>query len=143
MAEFWRSRICSRRLPCVGKRLTCPRCTASNDYEVPANEVTATLRQVACRACGHRFGYGFKPEYVTETEPEPRERSHAEPYDSSLEVANAKERLKRHVMQHREYHDRDRDVLLLHLIDMTYHLEQELAAIKRALDVIIKRGAKP
>lgn len=127
----------------MGKRLTCPRCGVGNEYDVPPNEVTATLRQVACRACGHRFGYGFKAEYVTEAEPEPRERSQPEPYDSSTEVASAKERLERHVMQHREYHDRDRDVLLLHLIDMTYHLDQALGGVKRALDVLIKRGVKP
>ena len=124
----------------MGKRLTCPRCGVANEYDVPANEVTATLRQVACRACGHRFGYGFKPEYVTEAEPEIRERSPAEPYDSSVEGVNAKARLERHVMQHREYHDRDRDVLLLHLIDMTYHLDHELGSIKRILDVLVKRG---
>jgi len=124
----------------VDKRLTCPRCGASNEYEVPANEVTATLRKVPCRACGHRFGYGFKPEYVTEAEPEPREERRAnEPYDSSVEVVIAKERLERHVMQHRDYHDRDRDVLLLHLVDMAAHLDHELASIKRAIDVFAKR----
>ena len=125
----------------MGKRLTCPRCNAENDYDVPAHEITAPLREVRCRACGHRFNYGFKPEYVTEAEREPREeRSPNEPYDSSVEAVIAKERLTRRVMQHREYHDRDRDVLLLHLIDMSDHLDHELAAIKRALDVFVKRG---
>ena len=125
----------------MGKRLTCPRCGASNEYEVPANEVTATLRQVPCRACGHRFGYGFKPEYVTEAEPEPREERRVdEPYDSSVEGVIAKERLERLVMQHRDYHDRDRDVLLLRLVDMADHLDTELAAIKRAIDVFAKRS---
>jgi hypothetical protein len=125
----------------MGKRLTCPRCGASNKCDVPANGVTATLRPVPCRACGHRFNYGFKPEYVTEAEPEPhQERSPEEPYDSSVEAVIAKERLTRHVMQHREYHDRDRDVLLLHLLDMADHLDNELAAIKRVLDVLTKRG---
>lgn len=124
-----------------GKRLTCPRCGGGNEYDVPANEVTATLRQVPCRACGHRFNYGFKPEYVTEAEPEPREERRAdEPYDSSAAAVIARERLTRHLMQHRDYHDRDRDVLLLHLIDMADHLDHELAAIKRMLDVFIKRG---
>lgn len=124
-----------------GKRLTCPRCGSSNEYDVPANEVTATLRPIPCRACGHRFDYGFRPEYVTEAEPEPREeRSPHEPYDSAVEALHAKERLTRHVMQYRDYHDRDRDVLLLSLIDMIDHLDHELAAIKRTLDVLTKRG---
>ena len=119
----------------------CTRCGGSGEYDVPANEVTATLREVACRACGHRFGYGFKPEYVTESEPEFREeRVEQQPYDSSVDTAVARERLTRHVMQHREYHDRDRDVLLLHLLDMADHLDGELAAIRRAIDVFAKRG---
>ena len=122
----------------------CPRCAVSNEYEVPANEVTATLQQIPCRACGHRFDYGFKPEYVTEAEADLREdRSHDELYDSSVEAVIAKERLTRHVMQHREYHDRDRDVLLLHLLDMADHLDHELSSIKRVLNVLVKRGAKP
>lgn len=128
----------------MGKRLACPRCGVSNDYDVPANEVTATLREVVCRSCGHRFGYGFKPEYVTEAEAPPQEPRELTPYDSAIEVVRAKERLERHVMQHREYHDRDRDVLLLHLIDMMErmpdHVDHELGAIKRMLDVIIKRS---
>ena len=125
----------------MGKRLTCPRCGASNEYEVPANEVTAALRQVPCRGCGHRFNYGFKPEYVTEAEaPSCEERRADEPYDSAVEVMNARARLERHVMQHRDYHDRDRDVLLLRLVDMSDHLDTELAAIKRAIDVFTKRG---
>ena len=125
----------------MGKRLTCPRCGVGNEYDVPANEVTASLQQIPCRACGHRFGYGFKPEYVTEAEAEPREeRSPHAPYDSSVEALIAKERLTRHVMQHRDYHDRDRDVLLLHLLDMAAHLDDDLATIKRTLDVLTKRG---
>ena len=121
----------------MGKRLTCQRCGIGNEYAVPANEITATLRQIPCRACGHRFDYGFKPEYVTEAGREPRRN---EPYDSSVEPTIARERLTRHVMQPREYHDRDRDVLLLHLLDMADHLDHELAAIKRVLDVFVKRG---
>lgn len=47
-------------------------------------------------------------------------------------------------MQHRDYHDRDRDVLLLHLIDMADHLDHELSTIKRTLDVLVKRvGTRP
>ena len=56
--------------------------------------------------------------------------------DHSLKKAG----LTRHVMQHRDYHDRDRDVLLLHLLDMADHLDHELATIKRTLDVLVKRG---
>lgn len=125
----------------MGKRLTCPRCSVSNDYDVPANEVTATLQKVPCRACGHRFSYGFKPEYVTEAEPELRDGpSPVEPYDSSAEAVTARQRLTWHVVQYRDYHDRDRDVLLLHLLNMADHLDHELAAIKRMLDVFVKRG---
>ena len=125
----------------MGKRLTCPRCGVGNEYDVPANEVAATLRQIPCRGCGHRFDYGFKPEYVTEAEPAPQEeRSAHEPYDSSVEPTIARERLTRYVMQHREYHDRDRDVLLLHLLDMADHLDHELTTIKRTIDVLVKRS---
>lgn len=77
---------------------------------------------------------------VVESEPETREeRSPAEPY-SSAEASIAKERLMRHVMQYRDYHDRDRDVLLLHLLDMGDRLDHELVAIKRMLDVLVKRS---
>ena len=125
----------------MGKRLTCTRCGAGAEYDVPSNEVTATQREVPCRSCGHRFVYGFKPEYVTEAEPDLREeRQPAEAYDSSVEVMRAKERLSRYVMEYRDYHDRDRDVLFLHLIDRSEQLDHELAAIKRMLDVFIKRG---
>lgn len=125
----------------MGKRLTCPRCGVSNEYDVPVNEVTATLRQIPCRGCGHRFNYGFKPEYVTEAEPEIREeRTPAEPYDSAAEAETARERLTWHVVQYRDYHDRDRDVLLLHLLSMVDHLDHELGAIKRVLDVLTKRS---
>ena len=123
----------------MGKRLTCPRCGAASEYDVPSREVTASLQKVPCRACGHRFDYGYRPEYVTEAEPA-HERSAAEPYDSSIEFADARERLGRHVMEHRQYHDRDRDVLLLHLLDVADHLGDELAAIKRVLDVLAKRS---
>ena len=124
----------------MAKRLTCTRCGAGNEYDVPPNEVTATQRDVPCRTCGHRFVCGFKPEYVTEAEPALREEHQPEVYDSSVEAMRAKERLSRYVMEYRDYHDRDRDVLLLHLIDRSEQRDHELAAIKRMLDVFIKRG---
>jgi hypothetical protein len=78
---------------------------------------------------------------VTEAERElHKDRPPAVAYDSAVEVTRAKERLERHVMQHRDYHDRDRDVLLLHLIDMAEHLDQGLSAIKRVVDVLSVRS---
>ena len=124
----------------MGKRLTCPRCGASADYDVPINEAMAPQREVRCRPCGHRFIYGFAAEYVTETERPPEEPRAPEPYDLSAEVVIARDRLSRHVMQHREYSDRDRDLLLLHLLDLADHLDADLAAIKRMIDVIAKRS---
>lgn len=125
----------------MGKRLTCPRCDVTNECDVPLNEVITPQRLVPCRGCGHRFSYGFKPEYVTEAERElHKDRPPAVAYDSAVEVTRAKERLERHVMQHRDYHDRDRDVLLLHLIDMAEHLDQGLSAIKRVVDVLSVRS---
>jgi predicted Zn finger-like uncharacterized protein len=125
----------------MGKRLTCPRCGTGNDYDVPLNEVTAAQRHVPCRSCGHRFVYGFKPEYVTESEAPPREERQPDAaFDSSVEVLRAKERLSRYVMAYPDYHDRDRDIILLHLIDRGDRIDHELAAIKRMLDVFIKRG---
>jgi DNA-directed RNA polymerase subunit RPC12/RpoP len=127
----------------MGKRLTCTRCGAENEYDVPTQEAAATLREVRCRACGKRFAYGFRPEYVTESEPQLREsRSSDASYDSATETVAARERLTQHVMRHTEYHDRDRDVLLLHLLDMADHLDHEQSSIKRALDVLIKRSSK-
>ena len=129
----------------MGKQLTCPRCRAANEYDVPTIEATAPLREVRCRACGHRFAYGFRPEYVTNPEPELSElgapRATEAPYDAATEIVNARDRLASHVARHAEYHDRDRDVLLLYLIDMADRLDHELASIKRMLDVIIKRSA--
>ena len=126
----------------MGKRLTCPRCNAGNEYDVPALEQSTPLREVRCRACGGRFPYGFSPEYVTEAEVEPQERrSPDEPYDAAAETIVARERLAQHVARHAEYHDRDRDVLLLHLIDMADHLDHELSSIKRVIDVLSKRGS--
>ena len=85
--------------------------------------------------------YGFKPEYVTEAEAPAREdQQPAVTYDSAVEVFRAKDRLARYVMAYPDYHDRDRDILLLHLIDRGDQLDHELAAIKRMLDVFLKRG---
>jgi hypothetical protein len=124
----------------MGKRLTCPRCNAGNEYDVPVLEKSAPLRDVRCRACGHRFPYGYSPEYVTEAEVEPQERrSPDDLYDVATERVAARERLSRHVARYTEYHDRDRDILLLHLLDMDDHLDHELSSIKRTLDVIVKR----
>jgi len=44
------------------------------------------------------------------------------------------------VTRYTAYHDRDRDILLLHLLDMADRLDDELATIKRTLDVLTKRG---
>ena len=109
-----------------------------------ANEAAAPLQQVRCRACSQRFAYGFAPEYVTEADPELAERGPRadESYDAAAEVPAARDRLARHVVRHADYLDRDRDVLLLHLIDMEDHRDQELASIKRMLDVIVKRGTR-
>jgi hypothetical protein len=109
-------------------------------YDVPANEVTAPLRDVGCRACGQLFSYGYAPEYVTEANVEPQEsRSPDEPYDAATETAVARERLSRHVVRYTEYHDRDRDILLLHQLDRADYLDSELSSIKRMLDVLVKR----
>ncbi len=125
----------------MGKRLSCTRCGIDNEYDVPANESLATLREVRCRACGHRFTYGFRPEYVTE--PEPHEfRAPEEPFDSGIETDAARARLAQHVTRHTEYHDRDRDILLLHLLDMADRLDGEIASVKRMLDVFSKRNLK-
>jgi len=113
---------------------------------VPAIESTASLREVGCRACGHRFAYGFAPEYVTAPDPELSElgsgRGTEAAYDPTVEVGIARERLSRHVARHAEYHDRDRDVLLLHLVDMGDRLDHELSSVKRAIDVIAKRSTR-
>jgi uncharacterized Zn finger protein (UPF0148 family) len=127
----------------MGKRLTCPRCNVGNEYTVPLLEKSAPLRDVRCRACGHRFSYGFSPEYVTEADVEPQERrSPDEPYDAATETVAARERLSRHVVRYPEYHDRDRDLLLLHLLDMGDRIDNELSSIKRMLEVIVKRSPR-
>jgi hypothetical protein len=124
----------------MGKRLTCQRCAVSNVYDVPLSEITAPQRDVKCLACGHKFVYGFAPEYVTEAASEFVESNVSDgSFDGAAEAALARERLVRHVVRHAEYADRDRDVLLLHLLGVVDHLADELAAIKRAIDVLTKR----
>jgi predicted Zn finger-like uncharacterized protein len=122
----------------MGKRLGCPRCGTDNDYDVPANEATTAQRDVRCRKCGHRFTYGFRPEYVTEAEVEPREdRPSAETVDDPTDPAvalAARERLARHVARYPDYVYRDRDILLLHSLAMMERLDSELAAVKRMVD---------
>jgi predicted Zn finger-like uncharacterized protein len=125
----------------MGKRLSCPSCHASADYDVPMNEAMATQREVKCRSCGHRFVYGFAAEYVTEAEREPAEPHTSLVYDSAAEALIARDRLARHVMSNPQYADRDRDVLLLHLIDRADHIDAELSAIKRVIDVLAKRSS--
>ena len=107
------------------------------------NEAMAPQREVRCRPCGQLFIYGFAPEYVTEADRAPEDLRSAvdTSYDHAAEVVMARDRLARHVMQHREYADRDRDVLLLQLLDMVDHVDDDLASIKRAIDVIGKRLA--
>ena len=124
----------------MGKRLACTRCGVENEYDVPSNESLATLREVRGSAWGHRFTYGFRPEYVTESEP--REPRAEEPYDARIETDAARERLTQHVTRHTTYHDRDRDILLLHLLDMAERLDGEIASVKRMLDVFSKRSLK-
>jgi hypothetical protein len=130
----------------MGKQLTCPRCRAVNAYDVPVLESSAPLRKVPCRSCGHRFDYGFRAEYVTEPEAALSElgsqRTSDGPLDLATEVAVARERLAQHVIRHVDYHDRDRDVLLLYVADMADRLDNELATIKRTLDVIVKRTSR-
>lgn len=127
----------------MGKRLACPRCGASAEYDVPLAEAMAPQRDVQCRPCGHLFVYGFAPEFVIEADRVPSEdlRPADAPYDSSAEVVIARDRLSRHVAKYREYADRDRDILLLHLLDMADQIDGDLTVIKRAVDVIAKRIA--
>ena len=126
----------------MGKRLTCSRCNATNEHDVPAIEATAPQREVRCRACGHRFVYGYAPEFVTEAEATPREgRSSDGAFDASVEIPAARDRLTRHVARYSEYADRDRDLLLLYQLDLAERVAEDLAAIRRTLDVIVKRWA--
>lgn len=127
----------------MAKRLTCPHCRVIHDYDVPAREVLAPMRQVRCRGCGKSFNYGFVPEYTTERERTPLEhRSPSSRIDDAIEGSAARERLRQHVARYTEYHDRDRDLLLLQLLDASDHLANELGAIRRAVDVLCKRAAK-
>jgi hypothetical protein len=80
---------------------------------------------------------------VTEAEPEPHEsRAADDPFDGAAEAVKARDRLVKYVARYPEYADRDRDVLLLYLLDMTDHVDHELAGIKRAIDVLIKRVSR-
>jgi hypothetical protein len=75
----------------------------------------------------------FQPEYVTETEPTDQ------PFDYEAEVVLARERLIQYAARHPDYLGRDRDLLLLRLLDAHERLEARLDAIKRAFDVLIAR----
>ena len=124
----------------MGKRLMCPSCRAANEYDVPANEPTATLRDVRCRACNHSFPYGFKSEYVTEREPdETRDPTTSDFGDIASLAHGAHDRLARYVDKYTDYHDRDRDILLLHLVEMMQRLDERLSSLHRKLDVLIVR----
>lgn len=126
----------------MGKRLTCPRCSASIVYDVPEDEASAPLQEIRCRPCGHRFSYGFAAEYVTEPEPqEPQARAEA-PDDIGIEYDAACRRLALHVARYPEYLDRDRDLLMLCLLDTGNQVRQDLAMIQRSIDVILKRGGR-
>ena len=125
----------------MGKRLTCLSCRSVNEYDVPVNETTATLREVRCRTCGHHFPYGFKAEYVTEREPdEPREQPIPKTADIASLVDGSRDRLAQYVATHTDYHDRYRDILLLHLVDMGQRLDERMTSLHRKLDVIIARS---
>jgi DNA-directed RNA polymerase subunit RPC12/RpoP len=123
------------------KRLTCSRCHAANDYDVPTNEAMAPQRDVKCRGCGHHFIYGFAPELVTEAERPARDLEAPIDLDLAAEAVRARERLERHLARHPEYADRDRDILLLYQIDQVDQLSRDLTALRRTLDVIAKRSA--
>lgn len=128
----------------MGKRLPCPRCQTVSEYDVPANEASAPQREVRCRSCGHRFGYGFRPEYVTEADPEPKQDRAADaPFDLAAEAIAARERLTKYAMRYPDYHDRDRDILLLSLLADVERVDGELASLKRSVDVFAKRCQRP
>jgi hypothetical protein len=77
----------------------------------------------------------FQPEYVTETE----RLDGNEPFDYETATALARDRLLQYMARHADYAGRDRDLLLLQLLDATERLDDKLAAIKRTLDVIVAR----
>lgn len=83
----------------------------------------------------------FQPEYVTEHSSE--HPTHSEdappPFDYDTESSLARERVLQHVARHREYPGRDRDLLLLRLLDATERLDDRLAGFKRSLDVLATR----
>jgi hypothetical protein len=84
----------------------------------------------------------FQPEYVTEREQPSGDAAPSEPLDYETESALARERLLQHVARHAEYPGRDRDLLLLRLLDATERLDERLAGFKRVLDVLAARTMK-
>lgn len=116
------------------KRIVCNRCGSKNEYE------PSVQQDVRCKLCGHHLSYGFHPEYVTEVRVDPQDEGTSfEAIDDPAIALAACERLARHVVRYTEYLDRDRDILLLHMIAMMDRLDSELASIKRMVDVIAKR----
>jgi hypothetical protein len=81
----------------------------------------------------------FQLEYVTEHASRDEGAASA-PFDYATETALARDRLIQHVARYPEYLDRDRDLLLLRLLDATEHLDDRLMTIKRTLDVIVVRA---
>lgn len=80
----------------------------------------------------------FQPEYVTEREPHD-DAAPIEPFDYDTEIALARDRLYAQVAQQRNYPGRDRDLLLLRLLDESDRLDERLTVIKRTLDVLVTR----
>jgi len=61
--------------------------------------------------------------------------------DPAVSLA-ARERLARHIARYPEYADRDRDILLLHVLGVMDHLTHEIGSVKRVVDVLSKRPAR-
>jgi hypothetical protein len=81
----------------------------------------------------------FQPAYVTETERLDGTSETTELFDYETAAARARDRLLQYMARHADYAGRDRDLLLLRLMDATERLDDKLAAIKRTLDVLVVR----
>jgi transcription elongation factor Elf1 len=102
-------------------QLTCTCCLSENSY-APEERIGDVHRHggaARCKACGEVFNVAAPDD------------AHALKRHKHREVVEARVRLLAHVSKHPDYLDRDRDLLLLHLVERIDELHLDLSKITK------------
>lgn len=89
-------------VPPTRRTITCPSCTSTNEYDLTDHMVR---NRCVCRACGVELLVAKDGRATLYMEPKP-----------PLDTHGALMRLRARVEKYPDYQDRDRDILLVHLI---------------------------